>query len=211
MPSSSLGTAGIARSTDCARATPDAGRAAAARRTSHVPPRAAACRCACSSTTRWPRWRRAPPSTPRTSARRRTSASAARASSSSGEGRLPAARAGDDGACATGGGLRGRQPPRGGDAAARGAREPARIAQSPARPRPARRPHRVSAGGGALVGPELFQAAADLRSDRERADRWCWRRIVSSGLAVWPSSIGSVLCLAGVIEPIDLLLGIGGP
>ena len=65
------------------------------------------------------------------------------------------------------------------------------------------------AGGGALVGPELFQAAADLRSDGiERttvlaADRLIWVTVVVIIVA-------SALSIVGVITPQDLLLGIGG-
>jgi hypothetical protein len=66
----------------------------------------------------------------------------------------------------------------------------------------------VVAAGGALVGPALFTAAADLRADlNERtmvlaANRLLWAAI----LAVIG---GTLLTLAGVISPADLLLGIG--
>ncbi len=61
--------------------------------------------------------------------------------------------------------------------------------------------------GGALIGPELLQAGADLRGDLDErsavlaANRLIW-------LAVLTLVIGSILTLAGVIEPIDLMLGL---
>ena len=65
------------------------------------------------------------------------------------------------------------------------------------------------AGGGALVGPQLFTAAADLRPDpNERTMVMAANRLLVAAMAVLIG--GSVLALAGVIEPADLLMGIGG-
>jgi hypothetical protein len=66
------------------------------------------------------------------------------------------------------------------------------------------------AGGGALVGPQLFAAAADLRADpNERTMVIAANRIIIA--AVVALVAGSALALAGIIDPSDLLLGIGGP
>lgn len=66
------------------------------------------------------------------------------------------------------------------------------------------------AGGGALVGPQLFVAAADLRADpNERTMVIAANRILVAAVIVLVA--GSALALVGIIEPSDLLLGIGGP
>jgi hypothetical protein len=63
--------------------------------------------------------------------------------------------------------------------------------------------------GGSLIGPELFTAAADLRADaNERMMVMAANRILIAAVAVLV--VGSVLALAGVVDPSDLLLGIGG-
>jgi hypothetical protein len=73
----------------------------------------------------------------------------------------------------------------------------------------AQAPSAMLAGGGALVGPQLFQAAADLRADaNERTMVMAANRLI--GVAVLALVVGSALVLAGVIVPNDLLLGIGG-
>jgi hypothetical protein len=70
-------------------------------------------------------------------------------------------------------------------------------------------PTPLLAGGGALVGPQLFTAAADLRADaNERTMVMAANRLLAATVAVL--AVGSALALAGVIEPSDLLLGIGG-
>ena len=119
-------------------------------------------------------------------------------------------RAGDDGPCPTRRGARPWQPARGGDTAARGAASMAAGRSAPARRRRPRRRRRSWPAAGRSIGPELFTAAADLRADsNERTMVMAANRLVC-----WPrspcSSSGSVLALAGVIEPTDLLLGIGG-
>lgn len=66
------------------------------------------------------------------------------------------------------------------------------------------------AGGGTLIGPGLFTAAADLRADpNERTMVMAANRLLAAALIVLAA--GSVLALTGVIAPSDLLLGIGGP
>ncbi len=66
------------------------------------------------------------------------------------------------------------------------------------------------AEGGVLIGPELFQVGGDLRSDvNERSVVLAANRLIA--LAVAAILIGSVLSVAGVLEPIDLMLGIGRP
>lgn len=73
----------------------------------------------------------------------------------------------------------------------------------------AQAPSAILAGGGALIGPELFQAAADLRADtNERTMVMAANRLIV--VAVLALVVGSALVLAGVIVPDDLLLGIGG-
>ena len=73
----------------------------------------------------------------------------------------------------------------------------------------AQAPSAILAGGGALIGPELFQAASDLRADtNERTMVMAANRLIV--VAVLAVAVGSALVLAGVIVPDDLLLGIGG-
>jgi hypothetical protein len=73
----------------------------------------------------------------------------------------------------------------------------------------AQAPSAILAGGGALIGPELFQAASDLRADtNERTMVMAANRLIA--VAVLAVVVGSALVLAGVIVPDDLLLGIGG-
>ncbi len=68
----------------------------------------------------------------------------------------------------------------------------------------------VFVGGGVLIGPELFQVAGDLRSDvNDRSVALAANRLI--GLAVVTIIAASVLALTGLIEPSDLLLGIGRP
>jgi hypothetical protein len=74
----------------------------------------------------------------------------------------------------------------------------------------AQAPSVLLAGGGALVGPELFQAPADLRTDvYERTTVVAANRLIVAALGV--VVLGSLLALAGIIEPHDLLLGVGRP
>lgn len=73
----------------------------------------------------------------------------------------------------------------------------------------AQAPSAILAGGGALIGPELFQAASDLRADtNERTMVMAANRLIV--VAVLAVAVGSALVLAGVIVADDLLLGIGG-
>ena len=73
----------------------------------------------------------------------------------------------------------------------------------------AQAPSAMLAGGGALIGPQLFQAAADLRADaNERTMVMAANRFIA--VAVLALVVGSALVFAGVIVPNDLLLGIGG-
>ena len=73
----------------------------------------------------------------------------------------------------------------------------------------AQAPSAILAGGGALIGPELFQAAADLRADtNERTMVMAANRLIA--VVVLAVVVGSALVLFGVIVPNDLLLGIGG-
>jgi hypothetical protein len=73
----------------------------------------------------------------------------------------------------------------------------------------AQAPTPILAGGGALIGPELFTAAADLRPDpNERTMVLAANRVLVAAMVVIVA--GSVLALLGVIRPSDLLLGIGG-
>jgi hypothetical protein len=63
------------------------------------------------------------------------------------------------------------------------------------------------AGGGALVGPEPFVAAADLRADvRERTMVMAANRLILAAVALLV--IGSGLALAGIVDPASLLAGI---
>jgi hypothetical protein len=62
-------------------------------------------------------------------------------------------------------------------------------------------------GGGALIGPQPYQAAADLRADvNERTTVLAANRLLL--IAVAAIVLGSVLTLAGVVEPARLLSGI---
>jgi hypothetical protein len=66
------------------------------------------------------------------------------------------------------------------------------------------------AAGSGLIGPELFQAAADLRADaNERTMVVAANRLLVLAVAV--VVIGSVLALAGVADPTELLTGTGRP
>jgi hypothetical protein len=72
----------------------------------------------------------------------------------------------------------------------------------------AQAPSLILAAGGALVGAEAFQVAADLRADvGERTMVIAANRLI--GFAVAAIVIGTLLALAGIIQPADLLLGIG--
>ena len=72
----------------------------------------------------------------------------------------------------------------------------------------AQAPSLLLAGGGALVGAEAFQVAADLRADvGERTMVIAANRLI--GFAVAAIVIGTALALMGIIHPADLLLGIG--
>jgi hypothetical protein len=64
--------------------------------------------------------------------------------------------------------------------------------------------------GGALVGPELLAVAADLRADLdERSVVLAANRLVLAAVAVMV--VVSALSLLGVLEPIDVMLGLGRP
>lgn len=64
------------------------------------------------------------------------------------------------------------------------------------------------AGGGALIGPELYQAPADLHAEvNERTMVKAANRLLYAALAVLV--LASALSVAGIIDPRDLLLGIG--
>jgi hypothetical protein len=66
----------------------------------------------------------------------------------------------------------------------------------------------VVAAGGALIGPALFTTAADLRADlNERTMVLAANRLLWAAIAVVLG--GTLLSVAGVISPSDLLLGIG--
>lgn len=70
-------------------------------------------------------------------------------------------------------------------------------------------PSLLLAGGGALVGPSAFQAAGDLRADvGERTMVIAANRLIVFALVA--IVLGTALSLAGIVEPRDLLLGIGG-
>ncbi|HEX7171786.1 MAG TPA: DUF6754 domain-containing protein [Candidatus Limnocylindria bacterium] len=63
------------------------------------------------------------------------------------------------------------------------------------------------AGGGSLVGPEPYQAAADLRADvNERTMVMAANRLIVIAVAVLAA--GSALALAGLIDPASLVTGI---
>lgn len=69
-------------------------------------------------------------------------------------------------------------------------------------------PSLLIAGGAALIGPEPYQAASDLRADvNERTTVMAANRLIYLVLAA--IVIGSALAFAGVLDPRDLLLGIG--
>jgi hypothetical protein len=62
------------------------------------------------------------------------------------------------------------------------------------------------AAAGALVGPEPYQVAADLRADvNDRTTVMAANRLVL--IAVAAIVIGSVLALTGVVDPASVLLG----
>lgn len=62
-------------------------------------------------------------------------------------------------------------------------------------------------GGSALIGPELFQAGADLRSSvDERTMVMAGNRLI--GLAVAVVAIGTVLAMAGIIDLGEILVGV---
>ena len=64
----------------------------------------------------------------------------------------------------------------------------------------------VLIGGGALIGPQLYQAPADVRADvNERTMVMAANRLIV--IAVAAIVIGSLLVLSGVIEPSALLSG----
>ena len=74
---------------------------------------------------------------------------------------------------------------------------------------PAQAPTLVATAGAALVGPALMTAAADLRADlNERTMVLAGNRLLLGAVAILAAA--TVLSLAGVIRPSDLLLGIGG-
>ena len=76
----------------------------------------------------------------------------------------------------------------------------AEIAQAPAL---------LLASAGALIGPEAYQVPADLRAEpTERTMVMAGNRLILGAVAIL--LVGSVLALAGVLDPADLLLGIGG-
>lgn len=76
----------------------------------------------------------------------------------------------------------------------------AEIAQAPAL---------LLASAGALIGPEAYQVPADLRAEpTERTMVMAGNRLILGAVALL--LIGSALALAGVLDPAELLLGIGG-
>jgi hypothetical protein len=71
---------------------------------------------------------------------------------------------------------------------------------------PAQVPTVLLAGGGALVGPEPYQAPADLRADvNERTMVLAANRLIL--IAATGIAIGVALSLTGVLEPVTLLSG----
>jgi hypothetical protein len=73
---------------------------------------------------------------------------------------------------------------------------------------PSQAPSLLMAGGQALVGPEPYQAAADLRADvDERTMVLAANRLIVLALLVL--LIGSILALSGVADPGDMLGGAG--
>ncbi len=72
---------------------------------------------------------------------------------------------------------------------------------------PAQVPSVLLAGGGALIGPETYQAPSDLRADvNERTMVIAANRLIL--IAAASIAIGSVLALTGVVDPTILLPGI---
>ena len=71
---------------------------------------------------------------------------------------------------------------------------------------PAQAPSLLIGGSQALIGPEAYQAAADLRADvDERTMVMAANRLI--GIALLVLLLGSILALAGVADPGDLLGG----
>ena len=63
------------------------------------------------------------------------------------------------------------------------------------------------AGGGSLIGPELYQAPADLRGDvNERTMVMAANRLIVIAVAL--IAVGSALALAGIVDPASLVTGI---
>jgi hypothetical protein len=74
---------------------------------------------------------------------------------------------------------------------------------------PAQAPTLAATAGAALLGPALMTAAADLRADlNERTMVLAGNRLLLAAVAIL--ILGTILSLLGVIQPSDLLLGIGG-
>ena len=72
----------------------------------------------------------------------------------------------------------------------------------------AQAPSLLLAGAAALIGPEPYQAAADLRSSvEERTMVMAANRLI--GLALLAIVLGTVLALAGIIDPGEMLGGAG--
>jgi len=72
----------------------------------------------------------------------------------------------------------------------------------------AQAPSLLLAGGAALIGPQPYQAAADLRSSvEERTMVMAANRLI--GLALLAIVLGTVLALAGIIDPGEMLGGAG--
>ena len=70
----------------------------------------------------------------------------------------------------------------------------------------AQAPSLLLGGGAALIGPEPFQAGADLRSDvEERTMVLAANRLI--GLAVAVIVLGSILALAGIVDLGEFLAG----
>lgn len=73
---------------------------------------------------------------------------------------------------------------------------------------PAQAPTPLLMASGALIGPELFQAPADLRSEvEERTMVTSANRLIALAVAI--VVIGSVLGLTGLVDVASLLLGAG--
>lgn len=72
----------------------------------------------------------------------------------------------------------------------------------------AQAPAPILTATGALIGPELYQAPADLRSEvEERTMVTSANRLIAVALAV--ILIGGVLALGGIVDLRDVLLGVG--